>query len=122
MGLNLINLHVSKLQLFREVQKEFSKRYPFLKIEFQHRSDDSWVDSLPKGDTAAQVSAFLQQDIGLDDEMTVTELEWALKDWFGDPVRVLRKGGKVWIDTCHTGEWPLRKQNDQGREIAAGFQ
>jgi hypothetical protein len=122
MATNLMNLHVGRLQLFREVQQEFSKRYPFLKIEFLHRTDDSWVDSLPKEDTAARATALLQQDIGLDDEMTVTELELGLKDWFGNPVRVLRKGGKVWIDTCLTGDWSLYKQNDQWRDMAVGHQ
>jgi len=116
-----MNLHINKLQLFQEVQRELNRQYPFLKLEFLHPLDHSWVNGLPKDNDPQHVADLLAREIGLDDDMTVTELENALQDWFGTPVRVMRKSGNVWIDTCHTGNWHLRKQNDQGREISAEY-
>lgn len=122
MEINLINLHASRLKLFQEVQQEFNRQYPFLKVESLHLQDNSWINGLPKAVTAIKVSDLLREDIGLSDEMTVNELGSALKEWFGNPVRVFRKGGNVWIDTGLTGDWSLQKQNDHGRDIATGYQ
>ena len=116
-------LHSSRLQLFRALQDEFSKAYPFLRIEFAHPPDKGWIrTSTEDEDQRCQAADILKESIGLADGLTVAELEHEVKAWFGMPVQLLRKSGKVWMDTSHTSDWSLKKQNDAGRAIATGFQ
>jgi len=117
MEVTLINLHVLRLKLFQEVQKEFHERYPFLKIEFVNKTDDIWIKGLPGIDRHPDAVCLLDNDIGLTDEMTVAELENGLQDWFGNAVQVLRRIGRSWMETGKTRGWSLRLQNQQNASI-----
>jgi hypothetical protein len=121
MGADHINLHITRLQLFREVQKEFNRVYPFLQLEFLYKPDNSRINAYPDGDSHTQAVDLLEKDIGLCDEMTVTELENALQEWFSSRITVLRKSGALWMSTHNAEDWTLRKHNDQGHEAVPEF-
>jgi hypothetical protein len=38
---------------------------------------------------------------------------------FGVPVQILRKSGKIWLETTMTDHWTLLQQNQHGEEISA---
>lgn len=118
---NLINLHVLRLRLFHEVQTEFHERYPFLKVDFVNKTDDTWINGLPGKEPHSNAVKLLDSDIGLSDDITVAELENRLRDWFGNAVQVLRRNGNGWMETTKTREWSLHLQNEQGRDISRGL-
>jgi hypothetical protein len=118
---NLMNLHTLRLWVFREVQQEFQARYPFLKVDFVHKTDDTWINGLRGKKKYGSATTLLDGDIGLSDETSVAELETALREWFGNAVHVLRRNGESWMETSKTRDWTLRLQNDQGRDISEGL-
>jgi hypothetical protein len=121
--------------LLKEVQEEFSRNYPYLKIDFTRRRGEKRVapmngavrtdpGSLPDGDGEATRSAaqkLLWTDFGVSDKMKVSELEVLLQYEFGLPAQVLRKSGNLWMETTMTEHWTLRQQNDRGQDMALGF-
>jgi hypothetical protein len=58
--------------------------------------------------------------VGVDESMTVLELENAFMDEFGLCVQVFRKSGNIWLETTMTDHWTLKQQSDHGREISTG--
>lgn len=114
--------HVSK-PFLREVEKEFNRIYPYVRIEFPSNgslSADAWIED-PAGQVLREkASELLTTDARLADGMTVRELEAILLILFALPVQVFRKSGKMWIETKMTRDWTLKQQNDRGRELAAG--
>ena len=120
MGPSIMKSHVDR-QLIREVEKEFNKTYPFLWIEFAKNGGEK--PNAPEQEGAgsdilrSRVKHLLQDEIGLNDRMTVSELETALHSTFASPVQVFRKSGNSWIETRMTRNWTLKQQNDHGREL-----
>lgn len=112
--------HVDR-QFVREVEKEFNRHYPFLKIEFlangKTRADAPAYQGPDEDILRSRAIHLLRNEIRINDEMTVSDLETALQSVFDYPVQVLRKSGKLWIGTRMTGNWTLKQQNDQGREL-----
>jgi hypothetical protein len=56
--------------------------------------------------------------IGINDNMTVAELEKTFLEQFGLAAQVSRNSGGMWLETTMTDTWSLYKQNEYGREIA----
>jgi len=112
--------HVER-QFVREVEKEFNRIYPFLKIEFAPNGNtkaDSPAYEGPDDDILrSRAKHLLMNDLKMDDTMKVSELETALQQVFGYPTQVFRKSGNFWIGTRMTRNWTLKQQNDQGREL-----
>ena len=112
--------HVNR-QFIKEVEKVFSSRYPYLKMEFA-KGGVRWL-TVDGGEADAekwrhQAEDILDTEIGLGDGMTVGELETRLRDLLGVPVVILRRSGNFWIETSMTRKWTLREQNDHGQELA----
>jgi hypothetical protein len=111
--------HINR-QFIKEVEKVFSARYPYLKIEFP-KEGPRWL-TVPaeevEGDQwRRQAEEILASEVGLADGMTVGELEVKLRDLLGVPVVILRRSGNFWIETSMTRSWTLKEQNDHGREL-----
>jgi glycerol-3-phosphate O-acyltransferase len=122
MGIQCIILHLTRMQLFREVQREFNRLYPYLQLEFLFKPDNAWTNSCPDSGQRVQAIELLQQDIGLSDDMTVIELENALQEWFGIKIAVLRKDGPRWMSTHRTEDWTMKQHCVNGHDIDPGFQ
>ena len=117
-----MNQHIVTLPLFTEVQQEFTRRYPFLKIEIQNKPQDTTVDVFQVQQPGVSAADFLTKEIGLNDKMTVPDLVYALQEHFGEPVTLLRKSCQSWMETILSREWSLRQHNDHGRDVCARFQ
>jgi len=121
-----MHLHIAPNRLISEVQKEFNRLFPFLKIEFFNsrlvqRSGFSAQQIIPQnrkiGDNQAQIT---DGDIEIREEMKVNELEKLFKEKFSLAVQVFRKSGNLWLETTMTDNWTLQQQNEHGREISTG--
>jgi len=111
--------HVNR-QFIKEIEKIFSARYPFLKIEFASDGVRWLAAGLEDVDAAKwqrQAEDILATEVGLADGLTVGDLETRLRDLLGVPVVILRRSGKNWIETRMTRSWTLKEQNDHGKEL-----
>ena len=113
--------------ILREVQEEFTRRYPYLKIESQaipipglRRTASGPVFQGKSSDREAS-DDWLREELGISDTTTVEEVEDAITGLFGVAVQVFRRGGKFWIETRMTRNWSLKQQNDLGRDLSTGL-
>ena len=108
-------------QFVREVEREFNRNYPFLKIEFAKNGagslDSPGYQGADNDILQSRAKHLLLNELGLNDAMKVSELEAVLQQVFDYPVQVFRKSGNFWIGTRMTRNWSLKQQNDQGREL-----
>jgi len=51
-------------------------------------------------------------EIGITPLLTVSELEQRFQDVYGLGVQVLRKSGRVWLETTVTYGWTIEQQNN----------
>ena len=117
-----IKLQVQKDRTIGEVQYDFNRAYPFLKIEMFHNEDGKAgaVNKERLGSTVILKAAGLLQEgeIEIADAMTVGQLEKYFKDSFGMIVQVSRKLGTIWLETTMTDSWTLKQQNEHGLEFS----
>jgi hypothetical protein len=109
------------------IQEEFNEIFPYLKLDFFLRSYPG--SGLPKRmisprKTIEECSLKRYQGIlTITPGMTVSNLEQDFAEYYGIEIHVLRKLGKIWLETTHTNEWTLCRQNKEGelitRELAA---
>ncbi|MBS1665220.1 MAG: hypothetical protein JST68_29510 [Bacteroidetes bacterium] len=120
METNSSTMDAARQRLFHEVQRQFNETYPYLNLEAVKTEPGERI--VPTNDTDSLLAKTLLADqIHLDGHMRVAELESALEQHFGHPVKVLRKSGHTWLETRLTRAWTLHQQNEQGRSIAHGF-
>jgi hypothetical protein len=105
-------LYTSKYKSVGEIQTEFNRTYPFLKIEFQQKRNgrtslEKINEKLPEG------------IIEMDDSTTVEELQKSFWTLFGLNMQVFRRSGNIWLETTMTDHWTLQQQNQHGKEISA---
>ena len=119
-------LQIASDRLISDVQKEFNKVFPFLKLEFFNNKSFSNAGYSSKNiiPQTQQVGSgklhSINGEIEIDGEMKVTELENIFKDKFNLAVQVFRKSGNLWLETTMTDNWTLQQQNNHGREISTG--
>ena len=121
-----MKLHIAPNSLISDIQKEFNKAFPFLKIEFFNNKSFSRTEFSAQQIIAANRRivdtqlAIKDGDIQINEEMKVIELEKLFKDKFKLAVQVFRKSGNLWLETTMTDNWTLAQQNNHGREISTG--
>ena len=112
-------------RLISDVQKDFSREYPYLKIEFFKKEAGVGERPFPK----KMLPHYLRVkdawsgkknggDLKIDGTMTVEALEHAFLDRFGLQAQLFRRSGNLWLETTITDVWTLRRQNEHGREIS----
>jgi glycerol-3-phosphate O-acyltransferase len=119
-----MQLQISPNQYISELQREFNRMFPFLKLEFfigrpsvkTGFSAKQLIQSSQKISKAQ--SASKDGVIDITDTMKVAELERKLNEEFNLAVQVFRKSGNLWLETTMTDNWTLLQQNDHGREIS----
>jgi hypothetical protein len=116
-----MTLLLSKDKTIYEVQQNFSRQYPFLKLEFYKAGNANPALAVKKhlSHSLTLGAAGLKSDgsIDLHDELKVGDLEKIFLKEFGLFAQVSRKSGMLWLETTMTDKWSLQKQNEHGREI-----
>lgn len=107
-----------------EIQEEFSRHFPFLKLEFF---------SFAPGEKKVFSEKYLIRDtnkslgdvrhihnfghLSINGHQKVSTLELNFLKIFGIDIQVFRKSGQVWLETTHTNDWTLTEQNRKGGEL-----
>ena len=122
-----MKIQISDTATIREIQRAFSDRFPFLKLEFfsrPHQKGKGSEKKYMKTDDALLKDfrrVHRAGDLIIQPEMRVTELETMFHDNFGLFVQVFRRSGKLWLETTATDSWTLTLQNDQGKELSDSY-
>jgi hypothetical protein len=119
-----MQLRIAPTRLISEVQDEFNKAFPFLKLEFfQNKSAKQNIGETGirmahnrrVGDCQATIK---DGEIEITNGLTVRELEKKFKNEFSLNVQVFRRSGTLWLQTTMTDGWTLEKQNEHGMELS----
>lgn len=122
-----MEININEKRTILSIQKEFQKKFPFLKLEFFKRRHTKGEGSLKENrinnkSTIAEVQQKkFSGKISISGNMKVSELESAFNKFCGLSVQVFRKSGKVWLQTTATDDWTLDKQNKKGVEKSLGI-
>ena len=115
---------ITDSKYIREVQEEFQKLFPYLKIEFfksKKQSGKSILKSqlIPGKTTIGTVSDIHHPGIiNIDGSRSVDEIECDFQNKFGLYAEVFRKSGGMWIETTLTHHWSLHRQNFEGQQMS----
>jgi hypothetical protein len=115
---DLMKLHI-KNRAINEIQDEFHRAYPFLKIEF---FDKTYGYRRISGENPLYVrrsAASPDDEIVLPGNTTVRGLEQELQGQLGLSAQVFRRSGNIWMETIGSDDWTLDDQNEHGREISS---
>lgn len=108
----------------QDLQMEFNKVFPYLKIEFFTKSHK------PGGPSAKNLIVNKNKTLGdcrklhnsgsitITPEMAVVDLEQNFNQIYGLSVQVFRRSGEVWLETTVTDSWTLGEQNYQGEMLS----
>lgn len=120
----VMNIEIKDSRLLNEIQKEFNREFPYLKIEF-FESPHKRKEALPKSKMYAsnrQIGTCRriheEGPITVEGHDTVAKFEQAMWDNFGLSVQVFRRSGNLWIETSLTDSWTLERQNKEGLELS----
>lgn len=117
-----MEISISKNKTLQEIQNEFAKRFPFLKIEFYKQAHQEGKGSPKKNTLNNELTIGAVQNVDstgtikINGLMKVSEIEKAFVTVFGLPVQVFRKSGDVWLQTTATDDWTLAEQNQNSME------
>ena len=124
-----MKLQVNKRTTIAEMQTEFSKLFPFLKIEFFTRPREAdgslWSKHMVFNhnktmDDVGQLKAD-NNTIEISPSMTVNAFEQNLQKDFSLSVQVFRKSMGSWIATTESDSWTFAVQNEKGEEAATNI-
>jgi PAS domain-containing protein len=117
-------LKITENTTAKELQEEFAKRFPYLKIELYstaHKAGEGspLKNQLPLHTNIGQVTgSSLKGIIEVNGLTKVSELEQQFQDIFGISAQVFRKSNHSWLQTTATDSWTLGEQNNHARESA----
>ena len=108
----------------KEIQEEFQRRFPYLKIEF-FRNATQKGSSTPKSQIIPGKMAIgmvrhthVEGALNIDGSRSVEEIENDFQNKFGLSVEIFRKSGNMWIETTLTHHWSLLRQNFEGQQMS----
>jgi hypothetical protein len=114
-------IQMLRSRAIEDVQADFNRAYPFLRIDFFKKSNGKALELKEKLNRTISLNiagATQEGDLNIHDSMTVGELEDTFRRRFGTTVQVSRKSGNIWLETTMTDKWTLKQQNDHGRELS----
>lgn len=123
-NITTMRLHIAPSQPVSEIQKEFNKEYPFLKLEFFNKRAISTGDYcaaqlVPGHKKIGDIQLTITDgEIEISGEMKVSELENLLRNKFYVAAQVFRKSGNLWLETTMTDNWTLNQQTAHGKELS----
>jgi len=106
-----------------EIKDQFSKKFPYLKIEFFTKPHKKFTGSKKENMIPTDVTIGVSRSVHSTGELTIDEhtkvahLEKEMLEKFGLFVQVFRRSGKVWIETTVTDDWTLGKQNTEAESF-----
>ena len=112
-----MELKLFRNKTIRELKKQFSKNFSFLKLEFffikYRKEEGSAMQQKIADHTCLSDLSFVHREglFSFTKSTTVNEFEQRMQKEFGLPVQVFRKAGDVWIETIQTDHLDLAKQN-----------
>lgn len=121
-----IEMKISDVKGIADLQKEFNRAFPFLKIEFFKKRHAVGKPSARAEMISSRLKikdARTRHSEGvahISSHMSVSEIENLFWEQFGLSVQVFRKSGMTWLETTATDSWTLAKQNKQGQDLS-GF-
>ncbi len=113
---------IDQTKKLSDIQTEFCKRFPYLKIEFYNHTHAVGEGSRKENTIDAHLSieeVQIKKALGvlkINGLMTVAELEGGFANTFGLSVQVFRKSGSIWLQTTVTDHWTLAEQNQKAME------
>ena len=116
-----MQLNITGNKSINELQDDFSKIFPYLRLEFYPKSiynNKTAKTHLPHHYSLAQAGLKHEGVFLLDDQVIVGDLERKFRDEFGLIVQVSRQSGILWLETTMTDKWTLKQQNDHGMELS----
>lgn len=112
-----MELQVYNNTTIREVKEQFSRFFPFLKLEFfiyrHHTGEDSdFNKEVYRGLYLEETSEFFKEGvINFSPSTALVELEQEFQIELGLAAKVFRKSEGSWVDTTQTSHLSLGKQN-----------
>lgn len=124
-----MKLQINKSTTIAQIQTEFSKLFPFLKIEFFTRPREAdgslWSKHMVfnRTKTMDEIGQLKSNEniIEVSPSMTVNTFEQNLQKDFGLSVQVFRKSMGSWIATTESDSWTFAVQNEKGKEAATNI-
>jgi hypothetical protein len=115
-----MELRINNNTALTQVQSEFNKLYPYLKIEFVPRNGDKNGKSarLSTTSTFKQMPDDKDVAINISSCRTVADVERDFKESTGLSIQLYRKSGNLWIETSLTDDWTLERQNQSGEILS----
>ena len=120
-----MSILVSNDRILSDIQREFSEKFSFLKIEFYHGEHDEGEGSSDKRmiDTSLSVGQLRNGDatteFSIHGNLKTATFEETWQETFGFSVQVFRKSGNVWLQTTTTDSWTLAEQQREAEESAS---
>lgn len=107
-----------------EIQKEFNKHFPFLKLEF-FESKSAMKGIFSKKNLIQDTDKTLKEiawknksgDMNISSSQKVHDVEKQFVEKFGIYIQVFRKSHNCWLLTNATDNWTLFEQNKRGEEM-----
>jgi hypothetical protein len=119
-----MKITISDQTQIQQIQEEFNRCFPYLRLEFfsrPHKPGASSSKKQMKGNVKSIGECrtiHKKGRLSISPVMTVNDLEQVFSETYGLSVQVFRKSGKVWLETTATDGWTLEEQNRQGEELS----
>jgi hypothetical protein len=118
-NLFFMKLFLSSESTPRDINKEFQRLFPCLKMEFYRHKHQVGATSLfdckiSSRELLKDISDRVPGFINIDPMDTVAEVEQRFQIKFGLSVQIFRRAGEVWLETVETDNLCLQKQNRMG--------
>lgn len=120
-------MKISDALTLRDLQREFHRLFPGLKLEFYTDAHDMGKGSSmnthlnPALSIAAARTKHHEGDLEINADMTVNDLEQQFRKIYGLNAQVFRKSGNLWIQTTVTDTWTLDTQNKKSSHSEQHF-
>jgi hypothetical protein len=105
----------SEMKVF-DLIKQFSKFFPFLRLEIYNRGEE-----MSEASHNCLLSDIVHKKVvkyfEINSEMKVSEVENLFWENMGLQVSIFRKSGKTWLESSFTNYWSLERQNNLGKEM-----
>jgi hypothetical protein len=122
--INTMELIIHDSYTLKEIQEEFSKHFPYLKLEFfEFAPGEKKIFSKENLITATDKTIgetrhlHIPGHLSINGHQKVVTLEDHFRDNFGMDIQVFRKSGNTWLQTTNTDHWTLSEQNRKGKEM-----
>ena len=102
-------------QTIGAIQKNFSDRYPYLRIDFFRNLELNGIRIMKKLEMSYGLFQLPESEISLLGDRTVHTLKEDIRKATGLIAKIFRRSGNVWIETSLTDDWTLERQNEEGK-------